>query len=164
LPDNLGFGYYRDFNIARTAIERSACAESIEYARHEDVTLEDFHFKIRTRSGSLIRLWFTNRMNVDEICSTTPVFVVSSQTSRGSLYQRYSNAELTALLWEKGIKVTSFDDVLCRIDELASVFRANYDNENIPLITDRDADFDRYLQIEIVEAGRGNEFVYSRIR
>lgn len=60
--------------------------------------------------------------------------------------------------------MTNFDDVLCSIGELASVFRANYDNEDIPLITHRNADFDRYLLIEIIEAGRGNAFGYSRIR
>lgn len=164
LPDNIGFGYYRDFNIARKAIVRSSCAESIEYSRHEDVTLEDFHFKIRTESGLVVRFWFSYSMDVREVCSSPPGFVVWSHTIRGAIWQRYENADLSALLSQKGIRVTNLDDALCRIDELASVFRANYNNVDIPLITHEDADFDRYLQIEIVEAGRGDEFLYSRIR
>src|SRR5437879_1164017 len=44
LPEGVGFGYYGDFHAVSRAIEQSPCAESIEYSRHEDITLEDFHF------------------------------------------------------------------------------------------------------------------------
>jgi hypothetical protein len=164
LPDTLGFGYYRDFNIARKAIEQSVCAESIEYSRHEDLTLESFHFKIRTESGRVVRLWFHEGMDVKEVCSNPPGLLVLHPHNRNSLSQGYSIAELSARLANKGIRVANVNDVLCNIDDLASLFQANYDSEDITRITYKDADYDRFLRIEIVEAGRGNEFVYSRIR
>jgi len=164
LPDNVGFGYYRDFDIARDALEHSKCAESIEYARHEDVTLESFHFRIRTESGWLVRLWFDEGMNVKRVCSNPLGVVVFSPIDWKHFSRAYSVAELSARLAEKGKRLTNVNDVLCNMGELAPMFRANYDNENIPRITYEDPNFNHYLQIEIVEEGRGNEFGYSRIR
>ena len=164
LPDNLGFGYYRDFNTARNAIELSSCATSIEYSRHEDLTLESFHFKIRTESGWLVRLWFHEGMDVKEVCSNPPGLMVLHPYNWKSLSQGYSIAELSVRLAGKGIKVTNVNDVLCHIDELAPMFKANYNNEDILRVTYKDADYNRYLCIEIVEPGREDDFEYSRIR
>jgi hypothetical protein len=162
LPDDLGFGYYRDFHIARKAIEQSACAESIEYSRHEDVTLESFHFKIDTQSGWLVSLWFHKGMDVGEVCSNPPGFLVAHPHNRK--FQGYSIAELSARLADKGIQVSNVNDILCNMGELAPMFKTNYNNEDIPLVTYEDADFDRYLSIEIVEPGREDDFIYTRIR
>lgn len=164
LLEGIGFGYYRDFHIAQEQIEKSACAESIEYARHEDLTLESFHFKIHTKSGWVVRLWFHRGMDVREACSKPPGLLVRAPHNWQSLSQGYSISELSARLAEKGITVINVNDFLCNIDELAPMFRANYNNQDIPRITYKDADFNRYLSIEILEEGRGSEFQYSRIR
>jgi hypothetical protein len=164
LPDDLGYGYYRDFNIAREAIEKSPCATSIEYSRHEDVTLEDFHFRILTQSGWMVRLWFNDRMNVKEICSNPPGIVVLSPTDWKSESRAYTTADLLALPASNGRTVISVDDVLCNIGDLAPVFMANYNNQNIPRISYDDPNFDRYLQLEVLDKNRPSEFLYTRIR
>lgn len=164
LPDNLGFGYYRDFNTARKAIEESPCAKSIEYSRHEDFTLERFHFRIATESGWMIRLWFNNRMDVQEICSNPPGIVVLSRTDSKSQCRVYTVADLSAMAGTERKKMISVDDVLCNMGDLAPVFIANYNNKDIPRISYEDPNFDRYLQVEIVDKNRTSEFLYTRIR
>jgi len=128
LPEDAGFGYYRDFSIARKAIEASPCVGSIEYSRHEDVTLEDFHFMIRTRSGLWARLWFYEGVDVAAVCSKPEGFVVLHPSSQ-SVSQVYSDAELATHLRERGVHVANVSDLLCNLDELARVFEPKYNNE-----------------------------------
>ena len=163
LPDDIGFGYYRDFNVARTAIEQAACVESIEYSRHEDFTLEDFHFQIRTRAGSFVRLWFNDRMDVEQVCLRPRGFVVLHPETQ-LISQGYTVAELSMHLTDKGIQVANLNDVLCNLDELARVFKANYGNEGIGPITYGDEDFNRYLHVEILDQEHANDFTYFRLR
>jgi len=163
LPENVGFGYYRDFSLARSAIEESGCPESIEYSRHEDISLESFHFRIRTRSGLIVRLWFNDGMDVRQVCSKPVGFVVLNPISQ-ALSQSYSVDELATSLTAKGIRVENLADVLCNLEELALVFEANYNKQEIRRITHNDEDINRRLHIEILDQERANDFVYSRIR
>lgn len=164
LPQQLGLDYYRDFNIARDAVEESPCATSIEFARHEDVTLESFHFKISTESGWLVRLWFREGMDVREICSDFPGIIILHPHNWKTHSQAYSNAELSMRLASRGIKLENVNDVLCNMGLLGPLFRAEYDNQDIPRVAYGDEVYNRYLWLEIVETGRGREFLYTRIR
>ena len=163
LPEDVGFGYYRDFSIARKAIEASPCVDSIEYSRHEDVTLEDFHFMIRTRSGLWARLWFYEGVDVAAVCSKPEGFVVLHPTSQ-SVSQVYSDAELSTHLRERGIQVANVNDLLCNLDELARVFEPKYNNEANGRITHDYEAFSRYLYLEILGDQRANNYLYTRIR
>ena len=162
LPEDVGFGYYRDFSLARKAIETSSCAESIEYSRHEDLTLEDFHFRVRTRSGLFVRLWFNDGMDVRQVCSKPIGFVVLNPMSH--VRQSYTVDELAANLTSKANKIENLADVLCNLEELAPVFEANYHTEKIRRITHPDEDINKHLHIEILDQERANDYSYSRIR
>lgn len=78
LPDDIGFGYYSEFNKVRKVIKQSACVKSMEFGRHEDITLEGFNFKVRTESGLAVRLWFNDSMDVEQVCSEPRGFVVQN--------------------------------------------------------------------------------------
>ena len=164
LPDDVGFGYYQKFNAARKVLERSTCIESIEYSRHEDFTLEDFHFKVQTRSGKCIKLWFNDGMDVDQVCSNPVGFVVFNPT-KPQIYQVYTLGEVSAILEGRDVYVQllSLDDVLCNIDELARVFEINYRKEDVRSITNKDKTA-KYLQVEIVDHEREGSFQYTRVR
>ncbi len=164
LPDDLGFGYYEDFNTARKAIAKSTCAESIQYSRHEDSRLESFHFKIQTESGWLVRLWFVEEMEVKELCASAQGLVVLSPTNWEFGSQVYSVDDLSKRFPDKGIRAINVNDLLCNMGEFAPMFKANYNNPDIRQITYEEEDFNRYLRIEIVEEGRGDYFIYRRIR
>ena len=159
-----GCDYYRNFNLALGAIERSGCAESIEYSRHEDLTLEEFNFKIRTQSGRLVRVWFDDDMKVEEACSRPVGLLVFTQRGREVVKQEYSVLDLSARLADKGIRIMNLSDILCNIEDWARVLEANDDNENTPPITGSDRAYRRHLKIELVEEGGANEFLYTKIR
>jgi hypothetical protein len=159
LPDDVGVGYYRDFHIARKAIEQSSCAESIEYSRHEDLTLEDFHFQIRTQSGWIVRLWFHEGMDVEKVCSEPRGFAVVRPMSQ-LICQRYTTMELSTRLKEKGIKITNLNDVLCNLGELTLFFQANCNKEEPYL----DTESNQYLYVEVLGQERAKDFLYSRLR
>ena len=62
------FGYYGDFYIVKHALQKTGCIDSMEYSRHEDLTLESFHFKVRTKSGRLVRVRFDEYQDVGLVC------------------------------------------------------------------------------------------------
>jgi hypothetical protein len=119
------FGYYGEFNVAKHAIQESGCAEAIEYSGvNKDVFLEEFHFKVTTKSGRVIRLWFdADNMDVSQVCHKPVGFSVWHPMRQ--LSQRYSAAGLLELLRVKNIQVDNLRDILCYIDELEEVFREN---------------------------------------
>lgn len=159
LPDDVGFGYYREFDLARKAMEQSPCAELIEYSRHEDLTLEDFHFQIRTRVGLIVRLWFHEGMDVEKVCFEPRGFAIVRPMSQ-SICQRYTTAELSTRLRERGITVSNLNDVLCHLDELSLIFQANCTKDEPYL----DPASDQYLYVEVLGQERANDFQYCRIR
>lgn len=159
LPDDVGFGYYADFHVALKAIEQSPFAESIEYSRHEDLTLEDFHFQIRTRSGLIVRLWFHEGMDVKKVCFEPIGFAIVRPMSQ-TICQRYTTAGLSTILAEQGIKVSNLNDLLCNAEELALLFQTNCTTEEPYL----DTESNRYLYVEILGQERANDFLYCRIR
>ncbi len=166
LPGNIGlpFGYYGDFNTARRAIERSGCTDLIEYSRHEDVTLESFHFRVRTRSGCVVRLWFSYEMDANQVCSRPKGLLVMHPSNWQAPSQAYSIQDLSSRLGEGGRRLRNLTDVLCDLDHLATIFDANYTNAAIPLVTREDEgkeEFRGYLQIEIVDQGLDRGFTYS---
>jgi len=159
LPDNLGFGYYRDFDIARKAILRSDCAESIKYGRHEDLTLEDFHFRVHTKSGRIVLLFFRSDMDVDQVCES-PKGILVLHPWRLDGDQGYSIADLTERLKDRGIEIRDIKDMLCNIDEIIPFFEANYDSEALPVIRYRDDEFRQYLHIRIMGQTEKEFFSY----
>lgn len=159
LPEDVGFGYYADFHVALKAIEQSPCAESIEYSRHEDLTLEDCHFQIRTRSGLIVRLWFREGMDVKKVCFEPLGFAIVRPMSQ-TICQRYTTAGLLTILAEKGIKVSNLNDVLCSAEELALLFQS--DCKNAEPYWDKESN--EYLYVEIIGQQPADDFIYSRIR
>lgn len=159
LPDNLGVGYYRDFDRARTRIKESGCAESIKYGRHEDVTLENFHFRVRTNSGRIVLLFFHNEMDIDQVCKNPRgILVLHPWHLDGD--QGYSIQYLSQQWRAKGFEVNDLKSMLCNMDEIVPFFEANYYDETVPAIRYKDAEFRQYLQIRIMGVGEKEFFTY----
>ena len=166
IPGNIGLpvGYYGDFNTTRRAIERSGCSDLTEYSRHEDVTLESFHFRVRTRSGRVVRLWFSRRMDADQVCGRPKGLVVMHPRNWQDSSQAYSIRDLRSRLGEGDIRLWNLTDVLCDLDDLATMFEANYTNAAISRVTrseESTEEFRQYLRIEIVDQELDRGFGYS---
>ncbi len=155
------FGYYADFYKAKRAIRETGCAEQIEYSRHEDVTLEDFHFKVHTKSGQVVLVWFNEEMNINEVCNK-PEGIIVLGPGQGAGGQSYTTEYLSNHLNGKGVQVRNIRDLLCHIRELAPIFEANYGDESIQTLSHSEADSNRYLQILIVKEGEQDSFIYSK--
>jgi hypothetical protein len=168
-PDLLGnvglpFGYYGDFNLAKRAIQATGCVDSIEYSRHEDLTLESFEFKVRTKSGRVVRLWFTYEMDADQVCMSPMGLLIENPKGLQSTSQAYSIEMLSGILKEKNFQVRNLKDILCNLDELATIFEANYYEESITKVSPMEEDeFLQYLQIEITDEESTKSFKYLRI-
>lgn len=147
------FGYYRDFYLVKHAIKAHPCVKSSSYSRHEDITLEDFHFTVRTTSDRLVRLWFQYNQDVSRICSN-PQGILIVKSGRRDRDQLYSLESIADHLGGKDIKTVSMRDILCHIDELAPLFEANYSSEAIPLVTWQQqsytGEFRAFLCLEII--------------
>ena len=146
---NLGlpFGYYRDYNIAKNALKRSECIDLIkDDIVNKDFTLEDFSFVIHTNSGWKLILRFGEEMDVGELCEH-PKGLLFYRPGRG--VQVYPLEYLSGALKEKGHKkIENVRDVLCYADDLIAIYRANYDNEEIPCISEIKGQYLEYLNIE----------------
>ena len=142
----VGFGYYGDYNIAKRAIQQTECVEAIEHELvHEDITLENFSFTVRTKPGWKLALTFIYEMNVRRVCER-PRGVLFYNPGRGM--QVYTLEYLSDVLKDKNIKLQNLPDILCNLDELVSVFRANYENDQILCIADEREGFLDYLWID----------------
>ena len=130
------FGYYKGFNIARHAIEKSGCAELIEYSGvNKDVFLEEFHFKVTTKSGRIVRLWFdASNMDVRQVCYQ-PIGLLVDDRSHDKV-QVYTLEGLSAIIKEKSFRVRSLTDILCNVDELEQLFEASNGDSNAILDAD----------------------------
>lgn len=130
------FGYYKEFNVAKHAIEKSGCAEVIEYSGvNKDTVLEEFHFKVTTRSGPVVRLWFdASNMDVSQLCYAPVGLVVRHPEHEDA--QVYTLGMLSNLAREKNFQVTGLRDILCNIDELEKLFKTNYGDANAILAVD----------------------------
>jgi len=156
------FGYYGEFNVALHAIQRSGCAEIIEYSGvNKDVWLEEFHFKVTTKSGRVVRLWFdASNMDVRQLCYYPVAFSVRHPAYEGD--RRYSPEMLSELLKEKGIKVRELKDILCNIDELEQIIRTTQGDAGVL------REFDRYvwdyLRVEFMDESESDGWTYTDIR
>jgi hypothetical protein len=149
-------GYYGDFFFVKHALEKTGCVDSMEYSRHEDRTLEDFHFKVRTKSGRLVRVWFNSDQDVGSVCRTPQGLLIAHPHA---LDQRYDIDAILKRLSGRGIKKADLQAILCNIDELARLFDQNYDSGAIPTVgwePGRDRQFSRYLRLEVVDESINN--------
>jgi hypothetical protein len=156
------FGYYAEFNVAKHAIQNSNCTEVIEYSGvNKDVFLEEFHFKVTTKTGRVVRLWFdASNMDVHQVCYKPAGLALSSPGE--APYREYSIEVLSEILREKNIQVKNLKDVLCNVDELVELFEANYTNEEIPRTLYQDSWY--YLRIEFPSKERLDDRKYTDIR
>jgi formylglycine-generating enzyme required for sulfatase activity len=147
LPVNMGlpFGYWGDFNIAKSAIKRSDCVASVEdHLVHKDLTLENSSFRVHTKSDWRLELGFTYEMNVRQVCER-PKGILLYNPAKGA--QVYSLEYLSAVLKEKNLELKNVGDILCHLDDLVPVFRANYESDEIPSAPDFNGQFLDYLVI-----------------
>jgi hypothetical protein len=127
------FGYYAEFNVAKHAIEASGCAEKIEYSGvNKDLFLEEFHFKVTTRSGRVVRLWFdASNMDVRNLCYKPLGFSISHSGPKPA--QVYTVGGLAELLRGTDIQVRDLRGVLCNIAQLEKLLNTNHGNANVLL-------------------------------
>ena len=123
-------GYYGGFNVAKHAIQKTGCTEKIEYSGvNKDLVLEEMHFKVTTRSGRIVRLWFdASNLDLSQVCYQPVGFSVCHPAHEQC--QRYSVAGLANLLKEKGFQAKNLKDILCNIDGLDHIFKENYGDAN----------------------------------
>jgi hypothetical protein len=141
LIKNVEFGYYGEFNIAKHALEQCGCAEKIEFQYvNEDVVLEEFQFRVTTKSGRVVGLFFdASNMDVSQVCYAPVGISVLHPAYKGS--RCYSPEFLSALLIDKGIQVRNLKDILCNIEVLEEIFRITPEDkearrENDPYVWD----------------------------
>ncbi len=147
----LPWGYYGDLNIAKSAIKKSECVEWMEPSLvHQDITLENFSLRVRTKSGWDLELDFIYEMNVRQVCEH-PKGLLLFRPGKGM--QVYSLEYLSKALNEKDAKLENVRDILCHIDELLAIFRSNYENEEIPS-TSRDRE--GFLDYLVMSGGPWN--------
>ena len=162
LLGDIEFGYYREFNVAKHAIEQSGCTELIEYSGvNKDLFLEEFHFKVTTKSGQVIRLWFdADNMDVSRLCYKPVGLAVSHPAHQDC--ELYTIERLSELLREKNIQATSLRDILCNIDDLEPLFKATTGDAGALLETDPYV-WD-YLRIEFPEEEGLKPWKYTNIK
>jgi hypothetical protein len=136
LLKDVEFGYYGEFNVAKHAIQKTGCAQKIEYGGvNRDVVLEEMHFRVRTLAGRIVKLWFdASNMDVTQVCNRPAGLIVWHDAYEEG--QKYSIARVSELLREKRIQVKDLRDVLCNIDELEEIFRLNPGDMNDALASD----------------------------
>jgi hypothetical protein len=140
---------YENFEIAKQAIEESGCASSFEYSLHEDLTLEDFYFYIKTKSGRVAVIAFHENMDVDQVCQRPKGILVSQPWYSGGV-QLYRIEDMSEHLKAEEVQIRDIKDVLCNMDELIDVFERNYDGKSIPVISGYERDESRrYIHIWI---------------
>lgn len=156
------FGYYGEFNIAKHAIQKSGCAEAVEYSGvNKDLFLEEFHFKVTTKAGRIVLLWFdASNMDVKRLCYA-PVGLGVDDPSHEEV-QMYTIAGLAELLRGKNFEIRSLSDILCNLDELEEFFKTNHGDANDRLKADPYC-WD-YLRIEFPTAERLNDYHYTNIK
>lgn len=152
LDDNkweLPIGYYGKYNSARRAIEDTGCLASIDqsYVRKKFV-LESFSFLISTKSDWKIGLWFSSDMNVRQVCDHPEGLLIFQPIKKH--YQVYSREFLSQELTDRSAKVTNLPDILCNLDLLVPILRANYENEHIPVTAEIADEYTKYLVIDSI--------------
>ena len=160
----LCFGYYGDFNIAKQAIQNVGCVDSIEYSRHEDLTLESFHFKVRTKSGRVIRVWFSDEMDVDQVCRRPMGLVIWEKRHVKPPSHVRNILVLSTPLMGKYFQVRDLKDVLCNIAELEMLLDKERYDESKPTITGWEHEFQRYLHVEIADEESTTDYLYTAIQ
>ncbi len=128
---DIEFGYYEEFHVAKHVIQKSDCAEVIEYSgvNADLFFLEEFHFKVTTKSGKVMRLWFDGEnMDVSQLCYT-PVKLFIGHPAHKEV-QIYSVEVLAELAREKKIQLENLRDLLCNLDELEQIVKENHGDAN----------------------------------
>jgi hypothetical protein len=146
LLKNVEFGYHGQFNVAKHALEKCGCAEKIEYSYvNKDVVLEEFQFRVTTKTGRVVELFFdASNMDVSQVCYAPVGVSVLHPAYKGA--RDYSPRFLSELLRDEGIQIRDLKDILCNIDRLEEVFRTTPEDakarrENDPYVWD-------YLRVE----------------
>jgi hypothetical protein len=162
LLGDIEFGYYREFNVAKHAIEESGCAELIEHSGvNKDLFLEEFHFKVTTKSGRVVRLWFdADNMDVSNLCYEPVGLAVNHPAHQDC--ELYTIGRLSELLRERNIQATSLRNILCSIDDLEQVFKVNSGDASVLLKADPYV-WD-YLRIEFPNGEDMKAWKYTNIK
>jgi hypothetical protein len=131
------FGYYKEYYIAKHAIEKSGCGTIGKIYANHDFEIEEMDFEVTTKSGQVVHVFFDgSTMDISQVCYQPTGLTVGFRTdAKGLLYQQYSIETLSKFLKEKNLKITNLRDVFCNIDELEPLFKANRTNQEIPRVS-----------------------------
>jgi len=152
LDDNkyrLPVGYYGQYNLAQRAIENTKCFERIDrsYAP-EKLVIDPFSFTVTTRSDWKIVVWFTSDMDVRRVCEHPEGLLLYDPARRN--WQVYSLQFLSRELNASNSTFKNVSDLLCNLDELAPILRANYKNDQIPSTASVSGEYLRYLVVDVI--------------
>jgi hypothetical protein len=139
--DEVEFGYYEEFYIAKHAVEKSGCVKIEDHTANPDVVLEEVDFGLVTTSGRKVRIVFdTSNMDIEQVCYEPVGLAVSFSTDTVDLLeQEYRIESISGLLQEKNQRIENLQDVLCNLEKLEQLFTANRGNDEIPRISFSDS-------------------------
>jgi len=152
LDDNkysLSIGYYGQYNLAQRAIESAGCFDRIDrsYAR-EKLVIDPFSFTISTKSDWKIVLWFTSDMDVRQVFEHPEGLLLLDPVKKQ--WQAYSLGFLSRELAAKNLRLKNISDLLCNLNELVPIIRANYKNDQITFTPTIGGEYLRYLAMEVM--------------
>lgn len=145
LPVDLGLpvGYYSDFNNAKRALKKSECVELIEEGVvNEGSALNYFSLKVYTKTGWKVELSFFKQMNAGQVCENPKGILVYHPVKQ---WQAYSLDDLSSLTKGKSLNLKSASDIFCHLDDLAPIFYANFENEEVRSTSGINGEFVNYL-------------------
>lgn len=139
------FGYNRDVNIVKNAIERGEYIESLDFGIHDDLTLEDFRAFIHTKSRWKITVAFWEEMDIRQVCENPKGIIISMPDKTNQIRTLES---LSEILKDKGIQLTNIRDVIRHFDDIMPIFEGNLKTTLVPEVNDySDPDSSQYLNI-----------------
>jgi formylglycine-generating enzyme required for sulfatase activity len=145
---DIEFGYYRDVNIVRHAIEKADYTESLDFGIHDDIGVEDFRALIYTKAKWKITLCFWEDMDIRQVCENPKGIIISKSKDRSQILSLES---LSEALKGKDIQLRNIRDVIRHFDDVMLIIEANFENPNLPLEPDySDIESGQYLNIHYV--------------
>jgi hypothetical protein len=144
----LSFGYYGQYNIAKNAIQHSACVDSVnDYVVQTDLfSVERFMFTVRTKSERSLRLSFAEGMDIGQACEHPKGLIYYGTSGNQQIYEK---EYLSTILKDRGIKIENVRELLCHIDDLEMILEANQENKGISTDSPNNSELAGYLAIDL---------------
>jgi formylglycine-generating enzyme required for sulfatase activity len=142
---DIEFGYNRDVNLVKNAIEAGHDIESLEFGIHDDFGVEDFRAFIHTKSRWKITFAFWEEMDIRQVCENPKGIIISMPDKTNQIHTLES---LSEALKDKHIQLRNIRDVIRHFDDVMPIFEANLKTTLVPEVNHHsDPEASQYLNI-----------------